>query len=225
MVQSTIWNIFPELRLFVRMFSKPLSEENFCKRNPNEENIPYWQCFKSDNYFIIRVEIFFMTSIKTKVFIYFFFYVAFFNESLGKWFEFKTKKDDSKNLVNFKDFSNIWYTVTFVHFYNVFALKSNFLLCRLFFKYNFVSKEENLISFLWQKDIAEWNKIFMKKIKKWRRTVRLFCDIKSLFWKSVGKKLKIYTSIFHPVLLQFYDSSYHFSYSTQHNLSITKINK
>ena len=74
------------------MFSKPLSEENFCKRNPNEENIPYWQCFKSDNYFIIRVEIFFMTSIKTKVFIYFFSMSLFLTNHWGSDSNSKQRK-------------------------------------------------------------------------------------------------------------------------------------
>ena len=64
-----------------------------------------------------------------------------------------------------------------------------------------------------------------KKLISSTAKIGLSCDIKYLFRKSVDKRLKNFTSIFHPVLLQFYDSSYHFSYSTQHNLSITKINK
>ena len=53
--------------------------------------------------------------------------------------------------------------------------------------YNFVSNEGNLIIFFLRlKDIAEWNKIIVKKIKKWRRTgwkmeVKIFNFLSKLF--------------------------------------------
>ena len=46
--------------------------------------------------------------------------------------------------------------------------------------------------------------------------IALSCDIKSLFRKSVDKKLQIFISIFHPVLLHFFD------FFIMLNLSITK---
>ena len=47
-----------------------------------------------------------------------------------------------------------------------------------------------------------------KKLISSTAKIGLSCDIKSLFRKSVDKRLKNFTSIFHPVLLQFYDSFY-----------------
>ena len=41
-VQSTIWNIFSELRF---LFAEPLGEENIYTKNLNEENIPYCTMF------------------------------------------------------------------------------------------------------------------------------------------------------------------------------------
>ena len=60
--------------------------------------------------------------------------------------------------------------------------KSNFLSCRLMI-------------------LIQWKIIFSTSAK-----IGLSCDIKSLFrWKSVDKKLQIFTFIFHPVVLHFFD--------------------
>ena len=59
------------------------------------------------------------------------------------------------------------------------------------------------ISYHATKDLIQLKIIFSTSAK-----IGLSCDIKSLFQKSVDKKLKIFTSIFHPVLLHFSDSFY-----------------
>ena len=59
------------------------------------------------------------------------------------------------------------------------------------------------ISYHATKDLIQLKIIFSTSAK-----IGLSCDIKSLFQKSVDKKLKIFTSIFHPVLLHFFDSFY-----------------
>ena len=51
--------------------------------------------------------------------------------------------------------------------------------------------------------LIQWKIIFSTSPK-----IELSCDIKSLFRKSVDKKLKISTSIFPPVLLHFFDAFY-----------------
>ena len=74
-------------------------------------------------------------------------------------------------------------------------LKSNFLLCRLFFliDHNFISNEGNLIIFFCNR------KILLRGLS---------CDIKSLFQNSVDKKLQIFHFIFHPILLHFFGIFY-----------------